>query len=65
MSTHEQNIINKREIKPNAVYITAEAAILCAVEESTIRAMVRTGKLRGSGSPYRFLGSELLRWMMS
>jgi hypothetical protein len=51
----------KRPIISDAIYTTDEAAILCCVEPSTIRAAVRSGILRGKGRPYRFRGAELFK----
>ncbi len=54
-------ITQKRAIISDAIYTTDEAAILCCVEPSTIRAAVRSGLLTGKGRPYRFRGSELFK----
>jgi hypothetical protein len=51
----------KRPIISDAIYTTDEAAALCCVEPSTIRAAVRSGILRGKGRPYRFRGIELFK----
>ena len=56
------HLINqKRPIIPDAIYTTDEAALVCCVEASTIRAAVRSGILRGKGRPYRFRGLELFK----
>jgi len=52
----------REEILPAAVYLTPEAARLVRVEPSTIRHLVRTGKIRGQGRPFRILGAELLKF---
>lgn len=53
----------KRQILPDAVYTTDEAAVICCVMPSTIRAAVRTGILKGKGRPYRFRGIELFKML--
>lgn len=57
----ERAIGIKREILPDAIYTTEEAADLCCVMPSTIRAAVRRGIIRGKGRPYRFRGLELFK----
>ena len=51
----------KRQILPDAVYTTDQAAVLCCVQPSTIRSAVRRGIIRGKGRPYRFRGLELFK----
>lgn len=51
----------REEILPNAIYLTDDAAFLTGTSASTICKMVRTGKIRGRGKPFRILGSELLK----
>ena len=53
--------IEKRPILADAIYTTDEAATLCCVEPSTIRAAVRRGIIRGKGRPYRIRGMELFK----
>ena len=48
-------------IIPDAIYLTEEAARVARVEPSTIRAAVRTGKIRATGRPFRIRGSELFK----
>ncbi len=52
-----------REILPNAIYTTPEAAALVRCQPGTIRHFVRIGKIRGRGRPFRILGSELLKFV--
>lgn len=49
-------------IIPDAVYLTDEAAVILRVKPSTIRTLVRTGRIRARGKPFRILGSELRRF---
>lgn len=49
------------EIAPNAIYTTAEAAVLVRVKPATICRAVRSGKIRGQGRPFRIRGSELFK----
>lgn len=51
------------EIKPNAVYTTAETEALLKVSKSTIKRLLKKGLLRANkiGGQYRILGHELLR----
>jgi excisionase family DNA binding protein len=51
----------KKEILPNAIYLTDEAAALLGVMTATIRAAVRRGTIRGQGRPFRIRGSELFK----
>ena len=57
MNTHSQT----RQILPDAIYLTAEAANLLRVKPSTIRAAVRLGKISGKGRPFRIRGAELFK----
>jgi hypothetical protein len=52
---------NPREILPNAIYVTREAAALLRVQPSTIRTAVRLGRISGKGRPFRIRGSELFK----
>lgn len=62
--TSDQPITQQREqILANAVYVTEEAARLIRVEPSTIRSLVRCGRLNAQGRPFRILGAELLRFV--
>jgi excisionase family DNA binding protein len=51
------------EIKPNAVYTTAEAEELLKVSNSTMKRLIKNGLIRANkvGRQYRILGKELLR----
>jgi len=51
------------EIKPGAVYTTAEAEKILKVSNSTIKRLLKSGLLRANkvGKQYRILGLELLR----
>jgi hypothetical protein len=51
----------REQILPSAVYLTDEAAALVRCQPSTIRAAIRSGKIRGQGRPFRILGSELFK----
>lgn len=57
----EASPADKREILPDAIYTTDEAAVLCCVMPSTIRSAVRRGIIQGKGRPYRFRGLELFK----
>lgn len=57
------DLTEKRPIISDAIYTTAEAAVLCCVMPSTIRAAVRAGILKGKGRPYRFRGIELFKML--
>lgn len=48
-------------IDPCAIYLSAEAAALIRVKVCTIQTMIRTGRLKARGRPYRILGAELLK----
>lgn len=52
-----------KEIKPNAVYTTAEAEKLLKVSNSTIKRMLKKELIRANkvGKQYRILGKEILR----
>jgi excisionase family DNA binding protein len=52
-----------KEIKPNAVYTTAEARSLLKISDSTIKRMLKNGLIRANkvGGQYRILGKEMLR----
>jgi excisionase family DNA binding protein len=51
------------EIKPNAVYTTAETQKLLKISNSTIKRMLKNGLLKANkvGGQYRILGKEILR----
>lgn len=51
------------EIKPSAVYTTAETRELLKISESTIKRLLKRGLIRANkiGGQYRILGHELLR----
>lgn len=51
------------EIKPGAVYTTAEAEKILKVSNSTIKRLLKSGLLKANkvGKQYRILGLELLR----
>jgi hypothetical protein len=51
----------REQILPGAVYLTDEAAALTRCKPSTVRAAIRSGKIRGQGRPFRILGSELFK----
>ena len=55
--------MNHQEIKPNAVYTTAETEILLKVSNSTIKRMLKKGLIQANkvGGQYRILGKEILR----
>ncbi|PLX21819.1 hypothetical protein C0584_01805 [Candidatus Parcubacteria bacterium] len=52
-----------KEIKPNAVYTTAEAKDILRISESTIKRLLKKGVLRANkvGKQYRILGKEILK----
>ncbi len=52
-----------KEIKPNAIYTTAETEKLLKVSNSTIKRMLKKGLIRANkvGKQYRILGKEILR----
>ena len=52
-----------KEIKPNAVYTTAETKDLLKISESTIKRLLKSGILRANkvGKQYRIMGKEILR----
>lgn len=51
------------EIKPGAVYTTAEAEKILKVSNSTIKRLLKSGLLKANkvGKQYRILGLELIR----
>ncbi len=51
------------EIRPNAVYTTAEAQSILRVSNSTIKRLLKKGLIRANkvGGQYRILGKEILR----
>ena len=51
------------EIKPEAVYTTAETQKLLKISESTVKRLLKSGLIRANkiGGQYRILGKELLR----
>jgi len=51
------------EIKPNAVYTTAETQKLLKISNSTIKRLLKKGLIRANkiGGNYRILGKEILR----
>jgi len=51
------------EIKPNAVYTTAETQKLLKISTSTIKRMLKNGLIKANkvGGQYRFLGKEILK----
>ncbi|MCK4553910.1 helix-turn-helix domain-containing protein [Candidatus Parcubacteria bacterium] len=51
------------EIKPNAVYTTAETQELLKISKSTIKRMLKNGFIKANkvGGQYRILGKEILR----
>tara|TARA_B100001964_G_scaffold178844_1_gene197275 strand:- start:326 stop:589 length:264 start_codon:yes stop_codon:yes gene_type:complete len=55
--------IETKEIKPNAVYTTAETKSLLKISESTIKRILKKGLIRANkvGGQYRILGKEILR----
>ncbi|HLD31525.1 MAG TPA: helix-turn-helix domain-containing protein [Patescibacteria group bacterium] len=50
------------EIKPNAIYTTAEAQSLLRVSNSTMKRLLKRGLLKANkvGRQYRILGKEIL-----
>ncbi|MCD4761050.1 helix-turn-helix domain-containing protein [bacterium] len=55
--------IETREIKPNAVYTTAETRSLLKISESTVKRMLKKNMIRANkvGGQYRIMGKEILR----
>lgn len=51
------------EIKPNAVYTTAETEKVLRVSASTMKRLLKKGLIRANkvGGQYRILGKEILR----
>jgi len=51
------------EIRPNAIYTTAETQNILRVSESTIKRLLKKGLIRANkvGGQYRILGKEILR----
>jgi len=52
-----------KEIKPNAIYTTAETQELLKISSSTIKRLLKKGLIRANkvGGQYRILGKEILR----
>jgi len=52
-----------KEIKPMAVYTTAETQKILRISNSTIKRMLKNGLIRANkvGGQYRILGKEILR----
>lgn len=50
------------EIKPSAVYTTAETQKILKISESTVKRLLKRGMIRANkvGGQYRILGKELL-----
>ncbi len=50
------------EIKPNAVYTTAEAQEVLKISNSTMKRLLKSGLIKANkiGKQYRILGHELL-----
>jgi excisionase family DNA binding protein len=57
------NVQISEEIKPHAIYTTAETQKLLKISNSTIKRMLKTGLLKANkiGGQYRILGKEILR----
>jgi len=55
------------EIEPRRVYTVEEARKLLGLPVSTFRLLVRRGEIRGrkAGRQWRFLGSELLKFLQN
>ncbi len=55
--------MESKEIKPNAVYTTAETKSLLKISDSTIKRMLKKGLIRANkvGGQYRIMGKEILR----
>jgi len=55
--------MENQEIKPHAVYTTAEAQSLLKISSSTIKRLLKKGLIRANkvGGQYRILGKEMLR----
>ena len=53
----------REEIKPEAVYTTAETQVLLRISSSTIKRLLKKGLIRANkvGGQYRILGKEILR----
>ncbi len=53
------------EIKPGAVYTTAETRKLLKISESTVKRLLKRGLIRANkiGGQYRILGKELLHML--
>lgn len=51
------------EIKPNAVYTTAETQKLLKISNSTIKRLLKKGLIKANkiGGQYRILGKEIFR----
>lgn len=51
-----------KEIKPNAVYTTAETQELLKISSSTIKRLLKKGLIKANkvGGQYRILGKEIL-----
>ena len=57
------NRIMNQEIRPNAVYTTAETQEILKISKSTIKRLLKRGMIRANkiGGQYRILGKEILR----
>lgn len=55
--------MSDNEIKPNAVYTTAETKHLLKISTSSIKRFLKQGLIRANkvGGQYRILGKEILR----
>lgn len=53
----------EQEIKPNAIYTTAETQKLLKISNSTIKRLFKNGLIKANkvGGQYRILGKEILR----
>jgi len=60
--TLEKCLFMPEEIKPNAIYTTAEAQSLLRVSNSTMKRLLKRGLLKANkvGRQYRILGKEIL-----
>ena len=55
--------MSNEEIKPNAIYTTAETKKILKISTSSIKRFLKKGLLRANkvGGQYRILGKEILR----
>ena len=58
-----EDIDFEKEIRPNAVYTTAETEQLLKVSRSTMKRLLKRGILKANkvGGQYRILGKEILK----